>query len=154
MEVMFSYQKVDQWSPPLSDQQGRAQSRSGCWAGLGHNWPWEGVIMGTCNPSIFIMATLLLPLVCTHTHISWHDKTFHDHDYDCLHVYFSKAHPLNRRYSARIKTSNVYNTWAPVNPIIQGTTGCPKKNALSELCGICVGTKFFGYFGYFEQASL
>ena len=33
-------------------------------------------------------------------------------------------------------------------------TGCPKKNALSELCGICVGTKFFGYFGYFEQASL
>ena len=33
-------------------------------------------------------------------------------------------------------------------------TGCPKKNALSELCGICVRTKFFGYFGYFEQASL
>ena len=33
-------------------------------------------------------------------------------------------------------------------------TGCPKKNALSELCGICVGTKFFSYFGYFEQASL
>ena len=33
-------------------------------------------------------------------------------------------------------------------------TGCLKKNALSELCGICVGTKFFGYFGYFEQASL
>ena len=26
-----------------------------------------------------------------------------------------------------------------------------QKNALSELCGICVGTKFFGYF---EQASL
>ena len=36
--------------------------------------------------------------------------------------------------------------------IIRGkSTGCPKKNALSELCGICVGTKFFGYF---EQASL
>ena len=31
----------------------------------------------------------------------------------CLHVYFSKAHPWNRRYSARIKASNVYNTWAP-----------------------------------------
>ena len=30
-------------------------------------------------------------------------------------------------------------------------TGCPKKNALSELCGICVGTNFFGYF---EEASL
>ena len=40
----------------------------------------------------------------------------------CLHVYFSKAHPWNRRYSARIKTSNVYNTWAPVNPIVQGTS--------------------------------
>ena len=80
MEVMFSYQKVDQWSPPLSDQQGRAQSRSGCWAGLGHNWPWGGVIMATWNQSIFIIATFFtirLPLVCTH--ISWHDKTFHDH---------------------------------------------------------------------------
>ena len=40
----------------------------------------------------------------------------------CLHVYFSKAHPWDRRYSARIKTSNVCNTWAPVNPIIQGTS--------------------------------
>ena len=40
----------------------------------------------------------------------------------CLHVYFSKAHPWDRRYSARIKTSNLYNTWAPVNPIIQGTS--------------------------------
>ena len=39
-----------------------------------------------------------------------------------LHVYFSKAHPWNRRYSARIKTSNVYNTWAPVKPIMQGTS--------------------------------
>ena len=39
-----------------------------------------------------------------------------------LHVYFSKAHPRNRRYSARIKASNVYNTWAPVNPIVQGTS--------------------------------
>ena len=40
----------------------------------------------------------------------------------CLHVYFSKAHPWDRRYSARIKTSNLYNTWAPVNPIVQGTS--------------------------------
>ena len=38
-----------------------------------------------------------------------------------LHVYLSKAHPGDRRYSARIKTSNVHNTWAPVNPIVQGT---------------------------------
>ena len=38
--------------------------------------------------------------------------------------------------------------------VSQNCTGCPKKNALSELCGICVRTKFFGYFGYFEQASL
>ena len=37
---------------------------------------------------------------------------------------------------------------------VETITGCPKKNALSELCGICVRTKFFGYFGYFEQASL
>ena len=39
----------------------------------------------------------------------------------CLHVYFSKAHPWDRRYSARIKTSNVYYIWAPVlvNPITQ-----------------------------------
>ena len=44
------------------------------------------------------------------------------HFFMCLHVYFSKAHPWNRRYSARIKTSNVCNTWAPVNPIIQGTS--------------------------------
>ena len=28
------------------------------------------------------------------------------------------------------------------------------KNALSEFSRICVGTKFFSYFGYFEQASL
>ena len=40
----------------------------------------------------------------------------------CLLVYFSKAHPWNRRYSARIKTSNTYNIWAPVNPIVQGTS--------------------------------
>ena len=40
----------------------------------------------------------------------------------CLYVYFSKAYPWDRRYSARIKTSNVYNTWAPVNPIVQGTS--------------------------------
>ena len=33
-------------------------------------------------------------------------------------------------------------------------TGCPKKNALSEFSRICVGTNFFGYFCYFEQASL
>ena len=38
------------------------------------------------------------------------------------YLYFSKAHPLDRRYSARIKASNVCNTWAPVNPIIQGTS--------------------------------
>ena len=37
-----------------------------------------------------------------------------------LHVYFSKAHPWDRRYSARIKTSNIY-IWAPVNPITQST---------------------------------
>ena len=39
----------------------------------------------------------------------------------CLYVYFSKAHPWDRRYSARIKTSNVYYIWAPVlvNPITQ-----------------------------------
>ena len=29
-----------------------------------------------------------------------------------LHVYFSKAHPWDRRYSAKIKTSNLCNTWA------------------------------------------
>ena len=40
----------------------------------------------------------------------------------CFYVYFSKAHPWNMRYSARIKASNVCNTWAPVNPIIQGTS--------------------------------
>ena len=39
-----------------------------------------------------------------------------------LHVFFSKTHPWGRRYSARINTSNVRNTWAPVNPIIKGTS--------------------------------
>ena len=90
MEVMFSYQKLDQWSPPLSDQQGEAQSRSGCWVGQGHNWSCKDVIMGTWNQSIFIIATFFtirLPLVCTH--ISWHDKTFHDHDYDESHLFSS-----------------------------------------------------------------
>ena len=38
--------------------------------------------------------------------------------------------------------------------VMNENTGCPKKNALSELCRISVRTKFFGYFGYFEQASL
>ena len=31
----------------------------------------------------------------------------------CFYVYFSIAHPWGRRYSARIKTSNIYNIWAP-----------------------------------------
>ena len=39
-----------------------------------------------------------------------------------FYVYSSKAHTWDRRYSARIKTSNTYNIWAPVNPIIQGAS--------------------------------
>ena len=40
----------------------------------------------------------------------------------CLYVCFSKEHPWDRSYSTRIKTSNVYSIWAPVNPIVQGTS--------------------------------